>query len=250
MKDEILKLRKEGKSYNEIKEILKCSKGTISYHCSKLDSNKNLKETNLEIKNKKQKKDDSFLLPDEDTIDKIVSLRKMKKTFEEIVEELGVSFDVVRKVCRKLGLVEKRNYGKVDDTMIEKINQLYEELKSTRKVAKILGISRDSVIYHKKDTIKTILTDGELRNNRVKSVVEWRVRTKQKLVDYKGGECCRCGYKKETKALTFHHLEPNKKDFNISGKSWSFERLKKEVDKCILLCANCHIEIHEELRKE
>ena len=60
MKDEILKLRKEGKSYKQIKEILKCSKSTISYHCSKLDSNRNLKETNLEIKNKKQKKDDSF----------------------------------------------------------------------------------------------------------------------------------------------------------------------------------------------
>lgn len=250
MKEEILKLRKEGKSYNEIKEILKCSKATISYHCSKLESNNELKETNLGIKNKKQVKDDSFLLPDEDTINKIVSLRKMKKTYKEISTDLEISIDKVSKVCRKLGLIEKRNYGKIDDTMIDKINQLYEVLKSTRKVATILGISRDSVIYHKKDTIKTILTDEELRNNRVKSVVEWRVRTKQKLVEYKGGECCRCGYKKETKALTFHHLDPKEKDFNISGKSWSFERLKKEVDKCVLLCANCHIEIHEELRKE
>lgn len=33
MKEKILKLRKEGKTYDEIKEILKCSKGTISYHC-------------------------------------------------------------------------------------------------------------------------------------------------------------------------------------------------------------------------
>jgi hypothetical protein len=47
--------------------------------------------------------------------------------------------------------------------------------------------------------------------------------------------------------LQFHHLDPTKKDFTIGGKSWSYERLKQEVDKCILVCANCHIEIHEEI---
>jgi len=47
--------------------------------------------------------------------------------------------------------------------------------------------------------------------------------------------------------MTFHHEDPNKKDFNISGKSYSFERMKKEVDKCILLCGNCHGEVHEEI---
>jgi hypothetical protein len=44
--------------------------------------------------------------------------------------------------------------------------------------------------------------------------------------------------------LEFHHLDPNEKDFSIGGKSWSLERLKKEVDKCILICANCHRELH------
>ena len=44
--------------------------------------------------------------------------------------------------------------------------------------------------------------------------------------------------------MEFHHLDPNEKDFTISGKSWAFERLKKEVDKCILVCNRCHTEIH------
>jgi predicted HNH restriction endonuclease len=36
------------------------------------------------------------------------------------------------------------------------------------------------------------------------------------------------------------------KDFSISGKTLSFEKMKKEVDKCILVCSNCHSEIHSE----
>ena len=96
--------------------------------------------------------------------------------------------------------------------------------------------------------IKERLTDEELKSNSVKSVVDWRKRTKIRLVDCKGGKCVKCGYNKSVKALEFHHLNPNEKDFTISGKSWSFERLKNEVDKCILVCSNCHIEIHEEIQ--
>lgn len=44
-------------------------------------------------------------------------------------------------------------------------------------------------------------------------------------------------------SLTFHHVNPLKKEFDISGKSISWERLKKELDKCVLVCRNCHGEI-------
>jgi ribosomal protein L30E len=84
----------------------------------------------------------------------------------------------------------------------------------------------------------------------VKYVVDFRKRTKIKLVEYKGGKCEKCEYKKCIEALEFHHLNPNEKDFTISGKSWSFDRLKEEVDKCILVCSNCHKEIHYELKKK
>ena len=64
------------------------------------------------------------------------------------------------------------------------------------------------------------------------------------MVTYKGGKCQICGYNKCIQALEFHHLDPSKKDFSISGKSYSFQRLKSEIDKCIMVCSNCHKEIH------
>jgi len=70
---------------------------------------------------------------------------------------------------------------------------------------------------------------------------------KKALVKYKGGACCKCGYNKCLRALEFHHLDENEKDFGISKTCKDFDDLKKEVDKCILVCSNCHAEIHEEL---
>lgn len=71
---------------------------------------------------------------------------------------------------------------------------------------------------------------------------------KQKCVEYKGGKCEICGYDKYNGALDFHHIEPDKKDFGIGNrKSYGFDdKVKKELDKCILICANCHREIHGE----
>ena len=64
--------------------------------------------------------------------------------------------------------------------------------------------------------------------------------TKEKLVQYKGGKCCICGYDKCMTSLHFHHRDPNEKDFGVTGKTVSYERLMKEVDKCELVCSNCH----------
>ncbi len=72
-------------------------------------------------------------------------------------------------------------------------------------------------------------------------------RLKQKAIDYKGGECEFCGYNKCNRALQFHHLDPETKDFKLSAdrlRQYSWERIKEELDKCILFCANCHAEIH------
>ena len=68
-------------------------------------------------------------------------------------------------------------------------------------------------------------------------------------VEYKGGKCESCGYNRNIAALEFHHLNPLEKDFNISNKGYtkSWENVKKEIDKCILVCANCHREIHDEI---
>ena len=73
-----------------------------------------------------------------------------------------------------------------------------------------------------------------------------RKRVKVLAVEYLGGKCSICGYNKCISALEFHHRDPKEKDFGISGVTKSFESLKIELDKCILVCANCHREIHHE----
>ena len=73
---------------------------------------------------------------------------------------------------------------------------------------------------------------------------------KQLAVDYKGGKCQRCGYHKSLRSLQFHHRDPDKKDIKFSSnwlKRASCERMKKELDKCDLLCGNCHGEVHDEI---
>lgn len=64
-------------------------------------------------------------------------------------------------------------------------------------------------------------------------------------IAYKGGCCNVCGYDKCVAAFDFHHVDPLEKDFTISAHMTSWERIKKEVDKCVLVCANCHREIHD-----
>jgi hypothetical protein len=85
----------------------------------------------------------------------------------------------------------------------------------------------------------------------VDSVNARRRKIKQMAVEYKGGKCQynECGYNKYIGALEFHHLDPNEKDFSIgrSGHCTSWEKVKKELDKCVLVCANCHREIHGEI---
>lgn len=68
---------------------------------------------------------------------------------------------------------------------------------------------------------------------------------KIKSIEYKGGECQCCGYKKYYGSLEFHHKSPKEKDFNLSKKATcNIEILKPELDKCVLVCVNCHREIH------
>lgn len=66
-----------------------------------------------------------------------------------------------------------------------------------------------------------------------------QIKRKKQMIEYKGGKCFDCGVIGPAAIYDFHHLDPSKKDFKI-GKSISFEKAKLELDKCVLLCANCH----------
>jgi 5-methylcytosine-specific restriction endonuclease McrA len=89
-------------------------------------------------------------------------------------------------------------------------------------------------------------TYQERRKYLLKAVQRRREKVRLMAVEYKGGRCQVCGYDRCIEALKFHHLAPTQKDFGISHKGYtrSWEKVKEEVDKCILLCANCHREFH------
>lgn len=77
----------------------------------------------------------------------------------------------------------------------------------------------------------------------------YRKTAKKWALDYKNNKCECCGYNKCSEALEFHHLNPNEKDFIISEcEKLDWGKIKNELDKCILVCANCHREIHAEVR--
>lgn len=91
-------------------------------------------------------------------------------------------------------------------------------------------------------------TKPRCRKCAIEAVKKRRNKLKQMAVDYKGGKCQKCGYDRCIAALDFHHIDESQKEFGISGSGYSksWEKIKKELDKCILVCANCHREIHSQ----
>lgn len=158
------------------------------------------------------------------------------------------------------------------------IEKLVGENLSTREIAYKTGISQTTVRYYlRKNNLKTnpkkekiILTERTCckcsirmpianfyRNSREnyhtscktclnKQTLLRQKKIKEDAVEYKGGKCCKCGYSTCLGALHFHHLNPGEKDINWQQfKNRKFnDAFKKELDKCDLLCANCHAEEH------
>jgi len=93
-------------------------------------------------------------------------------------------------------------------------------------------------------------TYKDRREYLIRGVQKRRKRVREKAIDYKGGRCQRCGYNRCSEALEFHYLESTGKDFGISDRGYtrSWKKTAEELDKCILLCANCHREVHAGLQ--
>ncbi|MEO0206896.1 MAG: hypothetical protein ABIL22_09525 [candidate division WOR-3 bacterium] len=87
---------------------------------------------------------------------------------------------------------------------------------------------------------------SDRRKYLIEAVQRKRKKIREMAIAYKGGKCQICGYAKCLEAMEFHHLDSNKKDFGISQKGYTrgWSRVKAELDKCMMLCANCHREVH------
>jgi len=87
-------------------------------------------------------------------------------------------------------------------------------------------------------------------NNKYQNYVTQQQRGRERrllLIQSKGGRCERCGYERNHAALAFHHLDPSAKSFALDLRSCSntsWNALLEEAQKCLLLCLNCHSEIH------
>ena len=87
-------------------------------------------------------------------------------------------------------------------------------------------------------------------NNKHQNYVSQQQRGRERrllLIQQKGGRCERCRYCRNNAALAFHHLDPAAKSFPIDLRSCSntsWQALLDEAGKCLLLCLNCHSEIH------
>ncbi len=88
-------------------------------------------------------------------------------------------------------------------------------------------------------------TYQDRREALIKAVSKRRKTLKQMAVEYSGGQCLICGYKKYQGALELHHLNQSEKSFSLGHKGYtrSWLAVKQEIDKCVLLCANCHREV-------
>lgn len=78
-------------------------------------------------------------------------------------------------------------------------------------------------------------------------VMRWRKNAKRKLIEAFGGGCGICGYNKCYEALEFHHLDPSQKETQwskINGSIRGWEYIVYEMSKCVMLCSNCHKEVH------
>lgn len=80
------------------------------------------------------------------------------------------------------------------------------------------------------------------REKKALRMVKSRAEKKQKAVDYMGNKCLDCQQSFPNCCYDFHHLDPTKKDLSLAqlvgSRSW--ERILVELEKCVMLCSNCH----------
>lgn len=137
------------------------------------------------------------------------------------------------------------------DIPIENIcNYLKKSKKSIRHKAARLSLSRPTVPSnkpknknHRNEVDKRYYLKNKKRIYENKKLRE--LRYKWELIEMLGGKCQKCGYNKCHVAFDFHHKDSNKENsISVMLKWVSKEKILKEAKKCILLCANCHRELH------
>ena len=130
------------------------------------------------------------------------------------------------------------SFEKSGKYMCKKCHNEYEhKRRSTDKGRKQTHIIQTR--YYKKNKTEIIAKAKENKKVIPKIIAELKV-----------NGCAICGYNKCNSTLSFHHTDPKDKCFQISHGNImrTDSKLVDELNKCILLCANCHMEIEEKER--
>ena len=115
-----------------------------------------------------------------------------------------------------------------------------------KQIEDIIGVSYETLRKAYKRKVEGLTCSQANPNNYAIQKIRGLSRKYQFVLD-KGGKCECCGYNNNISALEFHHIDPNTKSFQLDLRAFSntsLEKLKNEVLKCKLLCANCHREYH------
>lgn len=167
--------------------------------------------------------------------------------FSDIVKTYKVSKGWLSDIVKDL----PKRIAKFDKSITQDVQNRYNNGEKLKNLAKEYNCKLSTLKYHIKTERKKADPGNDKKSpaHRKKMVVyvnRRRKKIKEMAVQRKGGCCVICKYDKCNSALEFHHLDPAIKSFNISLKGYvkSWEVVKAEVDKCILVCRNCHAEIH------
>jgi transposase len=177
---------------------------------------------------------------------KSIQLRYEGKSINQTAKIVGVSYGTIYKWVKDITLTnqQKKNLAWRDSSHLKGGRPNGTKTKKRAEMGEDLWKQyQENKATLKKEKFKTVY-----------NALWWatkRRELKQKLVTYKGGKCIECGYSKCLAAMEFHHRDPSLKDFNIATiSSINFEKVKKEADKCDLMCNRCHVELHDTLNVE
>lgn len=103
-------------------------------------------------------------------------------------------------------------------------------------------------IEHRSRMVKEYRASDKYKQSKRKCLKRRKMNNKTIISNYKINHgCCKCGYSKCCEALHLHHNDPKDKTNDICRmikQGYSIKRIYAEMDKCIVICANCHAELH------
>lgn len=169
------------------------------------------------------------------TKEKLTHYVENKYSLKQIADAENISFTTVRYWLKKYKLKTYYVTNQEANLTNPKITKYCSVCQTTKNADEF---------YLRKNKILTTYCKPCMNKNATSRQQE----VKRMAVNAKGGKCHYCGYNKYLGALEFHHIDPKTKDPKWSSmKSKSFEAIQIELDKCLLVCANCHREVHAKL---